>query len=128
MELVIQHAIDAISPGSLYALLALGIALIFGVMRLINFAHGELIMAGAYAVVLIALPAPALIPLTLAARDRARARHGAHRLPPRQAGEPGDAPGHLVRAQLPAAERRGADLGIAPEDDELRLRPERFVR
>ena len=44
--LVIQHAIDAISLGSLYALFALGIALIFGIMRLVNFAHGELIMAG----------------------------------------------------------------------------------
>jgi branched-chain amino acid transport system permease protein len=66
VELVIQHGIDAISSGSLYALLALGIALIFGVMGLINFAHGELIMAGAYAVVLIALPAPAVIPIALA--------------------------------------------------------------
>ena len=45
--------------GSLYALLALGIALIFGIMRLVNFAHGELIMAGAYAVFVAAdLPWP----------------------------------------------------------------------
>ena len=51
-QLVIQDAIDAISLGSLYALFALGIAVIFGIMRLINFAHGELIMAGAYALVL----------------------------------------------------------------------------
>jgi branched-subunit amino acid ABC-type transport system permease component len=64
-ELVVQHAIDAISLGSLYALFALGIALIFGIMRLINFAHGELVMAGAFAVVLIPLPAPVLIPITL---------------------------------------------------------------
>ena len=41
--LVIQDAIDAISLGSLYALFALGIAVIFGIMRLVNFAHGELI-------------------------------------------------------------------------------------
>ena len=47
-QLVIQDAIDAIALGSLYALFALGIALIFGIMRLVNFAHGELIMAGAY--------------------------------------------------------------------------------
>jgi branched-subunit amino acid ABC-type transport system permease component len=62
-ELVTQDVIDAISFGSLYALFALGIALIFGVMRLVNFAHGELIMAGAYAVVLIGLPSPVLVPL-----------------------------------------------------------------
>jgi branched-subunit amino acid ABC-type transport system permease component len=62
---VVQHIIDAISFGSLYALFALGIALIFGVMRLVNFAHGELIMAGAYAIVLIGLPEPALVPLAV---------------------------------------------------------------
>jgi branched-chain amino acid transport system permease protein len=44
----IQDVVDAVSLGSLYALIALGIALIFGVMRLINFAHGELIMLAAY--------------------------------------------------------------------------------
>ena len=64
-HLVIQHVIDAISLGSLYALFALGIAVIFGIMRLVNFAHGELIMAGAYVLVLVPLPGPALIPLTV---------------------------------------------------------------
>ena len=48
MQYAIQNAIDAVSLGSLYALLALGIALIFGIMQLINFAHGELIMIGGY--------------------------------------------------------------------------------
>lgn len=46
-----QYLIDALSQGSLYALCALGIALIFGVMRLINFAHGELMMVGGYVLV-----------------------------------------------------------------------------
>jgi branched-subunit amino acid ABC-type transport system permease component len=64
-ELVVQHAVDAISLGSLYALFALGIAVIFGIMRLVNFAHGELVMAGGFAVVLIPLPAALVIPLTL---------------------------------------------------------------
>ncbi len=36
-------SVDALSLGSLYALGALGIALIFGVMRLVNFAHGDFI-------------------------------------------------------------------------------------
>jgi branched-subunit amino acid ABC-type transport system permease component len=63
--LVIQDVIDAISLGSLYALFALGVAVIFGIMRLVNFAHGELIMVGGYAVVLIALPWPLLIPVVV---------------------------------------------------------------
>ena len=53
MANVIQNVIDAIALGSLYALFALGVALIFGIMRLVNFAHGELIMVGAYTVVLV---------------------------------------------------------------------------
>jgi branched-chain amino acid transport system permease protein len=49
----VQNAIDAFSLGALYAVLALGVALIFGIMRLINFAHGELIMIGGYSLVLL---------------------------------------------------------------------------
>ena len=49
----VQHLIDACSIGALYALFALGIAMIFGVMRLVNFAHGELIMIGAYSLYLL---------------------------------------------------------------------------
>jgi len=47
----IQLLVDALSLGSQYALVALGIGLIFGIMRMINFAHGDLIMVGAYALV-----------------------------------------------------------------------------
>ena len=47
----IQLMVDALSLGSQYALVALGIGLIFGVMRMINFAQGDLIMLGAYALV-----------------------------------------------------------------------------
>lgn len=46
--IVLQNAIDAISLGAVYALAALGIGLIFSIMRLINFAHGELIMLGGF--------------------------------------------------------------------------------
>lgn len=45
---VLQYLIDGLALGALYALVAIGIALVFGVMRLINFAQGELITAGAY--------------------------------------------------------------------------------
>lgn len=48
MTELVQHIVDALSLGSIYALVALGIALIFGIMRLINFAYGELIMISGY--------------------------------------------------------------------------------
>jgi branched-chain amino acid transport system permease protein len=43
-----QAIADAIALGALYGVVAVGIGLVFGVMRLINFAYGELITAGAY--------------------------------------------------------------------------------
>ena len=62
----VQHLIDAISLGSLYALFALGLAMVFSVMGLINFAHSELIMFGAYSMVLFApLPWQAALPLAI---------------------------------------------------------------
>jgi branched-chain amino acid transport system permease protein len=62
MESLIQTLVDAVSVGSLYALTALGIGLIFGVMRLINFAHGELITVSAYALLaLFGLPLPLML-------------------------------------------------------------------
>jgi branched-subunit amino acid ABC-type transport system permease component len=48
---LLQTVIDAISLGGFYALLALGVALVFGIMRLVNFAYGELIMVSGYALV-----------------------------------------------------------------------------
>jgi branched-chain amino acid transport system permease protein len=48
----VQHVVNALTSGSIYAMYALGIALIFGIMQLINFAHGELVMVGAFGVYL----------------------------------------------------------------------------
>src|SRR5260221_9737556 len=44
----VQYAMDSIAYGSLFALMALSLSLLFGVMGLMNFAYGELIMVGAY--------------------------------------------------------------------------------
>jgi branched-chain amino acid transport system permease protein len=41
--------VDAIGLGAIFALMAVGIGLVFGVMRLVNFAYGQLVMAGAFA-------------------------------------------------------------------------------
>ena len=44
-----QVQVDAIGLGAIFALMAVGIGLVFGVLRLVNFAYGQLIMAGAFA-------------------------------------------------------------------------------
>ena len=68
MTTAVQFVLDALTAGSFYALFALGIALIFGIMQLVNFAHGELIMVGAYVVYLTyRWPWPAMIAATVAA-------------------------------------------------------------
>jgi branched-chain amino acid transport system permease protein len=43
-----QTLADAVGLGAVYALMAVGIGLVFGVLRLVNFAYGQLVMAGAY--------------------------------------------------------------------------------
>ncbi len=60
--IVLQYVIDALSIGGLYASAALGIGLIFGIMRLVNFAHGDLLMMGSYAMFLLAA---AIWPVTI---------------------------------------------------------------
>src|SRR5262245_29645172 len=44
----IQQIVNALSIGSLYALMAVGLAMVFGILRLINFAHGDMMMIAAY--------------------------------------------------------------------------------
>jgi branched-chain amino acid transport system permease protein len=44
-----QTFVDAVGLGAMYALMALGIGLVFGVLRLVNFAYGQIVMVGAYA-------------------------------------------------------------------------------
>ena len=51
IDLLLQTCVNAIYAASFMALIAVGLVLIFGVMGVINFAHGELYMLGAYAVV-----------------------------------------------------------------------------
>jgi branched-chain amino acid transport system permease protein len=46
----LQHLVNALILGSTYALLGIGLTLIFGIMRVVNFTHGELYALGAYAV------------------------------------------------------------------------------
>ena len=50
MDELLQHLVNALILGSTYALLGIGLTLIFGIMRVVNFTHGELYALGAYAV------------------------------------------------------------------------------
>ncbi len=47
-----QTLADALALGAVYALMAVGIGLVFGVLRLVNFAYGQLVMAGAFSLAL----------------------------------------------------------------------------
>src|SRR3990172_1608639 len=47
-SMLLQGVVSGLLAGGLYAMVALGLALIFGVMRVINLAHGTLLMLGAY--------------------------------------------------------------------------------
>jgi branched-chain amino acid transport system permease protein len=67
---LIQQVINALSLGSTYALLALGLAMVFSILGLINFAHGELLTIGGYTMWYLLdrdVPWPAVVPATLAA-------------------------------------------------------------
>jgi branched-chain amino acid transport system permease protein len=50
----LQHLVNAVVLGGTYALLGIGLTLIFGIMRVVNFTHGELYAFGAYTVYLVA--------------------------------------------------------------------------
>jgi branched-chain amino acid transport system permease protein len=66
---LVQQLVNGLSLGSLYALIAIGYTLVYGILRLINFAHGDLIMVSAYVGVmgvgLFAWPWPAAFALAI---------------------------------------------------------------
>ncbi len=70
VELLAQTGLNALYAASYTALVAVGLVLIFGVMGVINFAHGELFMLGAYSVVAVyagwSLPFPVAVVIGLA--------------------------------------------------------------
>ena len=45
---IIQYLINGISIGSVYAIIALGYTMVYGIAKMLNFAHGDIIMVGAY--------------------------------------------------------------------------------
>ncbi len=70
---IFQQFINALNMGSIYALVAIGLTMVYGILRLINFAHGDMMTVGAYlalaALTTLALPAWAalIIPMFVVA-------------------------------------------------------------
>lgn len=71
MEVVLQVLLNGLVLGSVYALIALGYTMVYGVLKLINFAHGDVLMLGAFVGMYVgtkvggSVPAPLLVTLVV---------------------------------------------------------------
>ena len=69
VSMVIQQLVNGLALGSVYALIALGYTMVYGIIRLINFAHGDIFMLGAYygyfAITMFNIPFALALPLTM---------------------------------------------------------------
>ena len=63
MDWFLQQLINGLALGSIYALIALGYTMVYGVLRFINFAHADVLMLGAYSAYFLAPAVTAVVPL-----------------------------------------------------------------
>ena len=77
MTLFLSYLINGISLGSVYAIIALGYTMVYGIAKMLNFAHGDVIMIGAYVsfCAMQYLGLPALVSVVLAMVVVHRAGH-----------------------------------------------------
>ena len=54
LEYIAQQIVNGLILGSMYAMVAIGFSMIYGIIRLINFAHGEVYMIGAFTALIVA--------------------------------------------------------------------------
>jgi branched-chain amino acid transport system permease protein len=127
MEILFQQIINGLVLGSMYALVALGYTMVYGIINLINFAHGEVLMVGAmvsWTVVtaLAPLGLPGWMLMIIALRDRrlhaAQLRDREDRLPAAaQRAAPGPADhrhGHVAAAADPGHDHLEAEPQALP--------------
>ncbi len=67
MLLFLSQVINGLSTGAIYALIALGYTMVYGIVRLINFAHGDILMVGSYTAVLLMVQVGVPFPVALMA-------------------------------------------------------------
>lgn len=67
LSTIIQHGLTGVSLGGAYALIAIGYTMVYGILRLINFAHGDIFMMAGYFMIfaMVSLPLYIAIPVTL---------------------------------------------------------------
>ena len=108
--LFVQNFLSALSMGSQYALIATGYSMVYGIVRLINFAHGDVFMLGAYRgalpVLLFNMPWWAAMLVSMAATGLIGAGIERVAYRPLEAGPQGEPPHHRHR-RLPLPGKRG---------------------
>ena len=62
MDWFLQQLINGLALGSIYALVALGYTMVYGVLRFINFAHSDVLMLGAFSAYFLAPPLARVLP------------------------------------------------------------------
>ena len=65
--LFLNQIVNGLGTGAIYALIALGYTMVYGIVRLINFAHGDILMVGSYTSVLLMVNAGVSLPVALVA-------------------------------------------------------------
>ena len=67
LDMFLQHCFNALTLGSLYALIAIGYTMVYGILRLINFAHGDIFMMSGFFMIYVSatLPMAVSIPVVL---------------------------------------------------------------
>ena len=115
MTVFTQYLVNGLSMGSVYAIIALGYTMVYGIAKMLNFAHGDVIMVGAYvsfcATSYLGLPGWASVVLScVACTVLGVLIEGLAYKPLRQAGPAGRSDHGYRRVLLPA-ERRAASVG-----------------
>ena len=112
----ISYLINGISLGSVYAIIALGYTMVYGIAKMLNFAHGDVIMVGAYIVLTCrdrrrsGIPIVAIIIATIACTIFGVVIEGVAYRPLRNAASSTGSSDYSNRCQLPASESGTSDF------------------
>lgn len=115
MTVFIQYLVNGLSMGSVYAIIALGYTMVYGIAKMLNFAHGDVIMVGAYvsfcATSYLGLPGWASVILSCVVCTVLGVLIEGLAYKPLRSGGPAGRSDHGHRRVLLPAERRAASVG-----------------